>query len=78
MFLDDEDRRHCLALLGESVQRYGWRVWAYCLMDTHWHMVLRTPEKNLSRGMRRLNSCHSLAFNRRHGRSGHSIRHCFM
>jgi hypothetical protein len=28
--------------------------------------------------MRRLNSCYSLGFNRRHGRSGHSIRHRFM
>jgi putative transposase len=78
MFVDDEDRRQCLALLGESVERYGWRVWSYCLMDTHWHMVLRTPEKNLSNGMRRLNSCYALGFNRRHGRSGHSIRHRFM
>jgi REP element-mobilizing transposase RayT len=78
MFTDDNDRRHCLSLLGESVDRYGWKVWAFCLMDTHWHMVLRTPEKNLSQGMRRLNSCYSLGFNRRHGRSGHSIRHRFM
>jgi REP element-mobilizing transposase RayT len=78
MFLDDTDRRRCLALLGECVERYGWEVRAFCLMDTHWHMVLRTPEKNLSQGMRRLNSCYSLGFNWRHERSGHSIRHRFM
>jgi REP element-mobilizing transposase RayT len=78
MFLDDDDRRHCLSLLGESVYRYGWKVWAYCLMDTHWHMVVRTPDKNLSQGMRRLNSCYSSGFNARHARSGHSIRHKFM
>jgi putative transposase len=78
MFLDDDDRRHCLSLLGESVHRYGWKLWAYCLMDTHWHMVVRTPDKNLSQGMRRLNSCYSNGFNARHARSGHSIRHKFM
>lgn len=78
MFLDDQDRRHCLFLLGESAQRYGWHVWAYCQLDTHWHMVVRTPDRTLSNGMRRLNSCYSIAFNQRHGRSGHSLRHRFM
>ena len=78
MFLTDVDRRHCLSLLGESAVRYGWEVLSYCLMDTHWHLLVRTPEPTLSNGMRRLNSCYSLGFNRRHGRSGHSIRHRFM
>jgi len=78
MFIDDQDRRHCLYLLGGCAERYDWHVWSYCQMDTHWHMVLRTPDTTLSAGMRRLNSCYSVAFNRRHGRSGHSIRHRFM
>ena len=75
MFLSDADRRHCLSLLGECADRYGWEVLSYCLMDTHWHLLVRTPEPTLSNGMRRLNSCYSQAFNRRHDRSGHSIRH---
>jgi REP element-mobilizing transposase RayT len=64
--------------LGESAVRYSWDVLSYCLMDTHWHLLVRTPEPTLSNGMRRLNSCYSRGFNRRHGRSGHSIRHRFM
>src|SRR3954449_1363735 len=44
MFLTDADRRHCLSLLGNSAVRYGWEVLSYCLMDTHWHLLVRTPE----------------------------------
>jgi hypothetical protein len=47
-------------------------------MDTHWHVVLRTPQRTLSPGMQRLNSCYSRVFNWHHSRSGHSIRHRFM
>src|SRR3954453_17672178 len=78
MFLTDGDRRHCLGLLGNSAVHYGWEGLSYCLMDTHWHLLVRTPEPTLSTGMRRMNSCYSQGFNRRHGRSGHSIRHRFM
>src|SRR6478752_4814657 len=78
MFLDARDRYLCLILLGETAERYGWDVLSYCLMDTHWHLLLRTPEPTLSSGMQRMNTCYSQEFNRRHGRSGHSIRHRFM
>jgi putative transposase len=78
MFIDARDRYLCLTLLGETAERYGWDVLSYCLMNTHWHVLLRTPERTLSRGMQRMNTCYSQAFNRRHGRSGHSIRHRFM
>jgi REP element-mobilizing transposase RayT len=78
MFLDARDRYLCLTLLGETAERYGWDVLSYCLMNTHWHVLVRTPERNLSAGMQRMNTCYSQAFNRRHSRSGHSIRHRFM
>lgn len=78
MFIDAADRYLCLTLLGETTERYGWDVLSYCLMDTHWHVLVRTPERNLSAGMQRMNTCYSQGFNRRHGRSGHSIRHRFM
>jgi putative transposase len=77
MFLDDRDRFNVLDRLRETAELYHWQVWSYCLMGTHWHMLLRTPG-TLSRGMQRLNTQFSRRFNARHGRSGHSIRHRFM
>jgi hypothetical protein len=40
-------------------------------MGNHYHLLLETPEPNLSRGMRQLNGVYTQAFNRRHDRVGH-------
>jgi hypothetical protein len=40
-------------------------------MDNHYHLLIETPEENLSIGMRQLNGVYTQAFNRRHGRVGH-------
>jgi len=77
MFVDDVDRMNLIVLLRSTAERYQWQVWSYCQMDTHWHMLVRTPG-TLSSGMQRLNTCYSHSFNKRHGRSGHSLRHKFM
>ncbi len=71
IFLDDEDRTLFLGCLGEVVARLGWRAHAYCLMDNHYHLLIETPEGNLSIGMRQLNGVYTQRFNRRHGRVGH-------
>lgn len=70
-YLDEEDRRLYLDLLGKEVEQQGWRCYAYCLMDNHYHLLIETPEPNLVAGMRRLNGVYTQAFNRRHRRVGH-------
>lgn len=71
IFLDDEDRALYLACLSEVVSRFAWVCHAYCLMDNHYHLMIETPEGNLSLGMRQLNGVYTQRFNRRHGRVGH-------
>jgi putative transposase len=71
IFLDDDDRRQFLALLAGTVQRYHWDCFAFCLMTTHYHLVLETTRERLSRGVQRLNGRHAQAFNARHVRRGH-------
>jgi len=58
-------------MLSRIADRFGWQVWAYCLMDNHYHLLVETPQANLSRGMRELNGVYTQAFNRRHARVGH-------
>ena len=70
IFLDDADRREILSVLGSVVERFGWRLYAYCLMDNHYHLMVETPNGNLSRGMRQLNGVYTQRINRRHGRVG--------
>lgn len=71
IFEDDEDRLAFLKILAEVVKRFNWLCHAYCLMTNHYHLVVETPDGNLSKGMRQLNGMYTQASNRRHGRMGH-------
>ncbi len=71
IFLSEEDRRLFLGVLSEAVSDCNWAVHAYCLMDNHYHLLIETPDGNLSKGMRQLNGVYTQRFNRQHGRVGH-------
>ena len=71
IYREESDRAHFLGLLGELTERFGLRVHAYVLMDNHFHLLLETPEANLSRTVQWLNVSYSVRFNRRHDRVGH-------
>jgi putative transposase len=60
-----------LEVLEEVVQRFNWTVHAYCLMSNHYHLLVETPDANLSQGMRQLNGVYTQRFNRHHRRVGH-------
>ena len=68
---NDRDRLHFLKLLEEFVQRFGVRLHAYVMMDTHYHLLVETPRANLSVAMQWLGVSYSMWFNRRHGCVGH-------
>ena len=68
---DDVDRRMFLTFLGQAVRRFGWSLTAWVLMTNHFHLVIQTPDANLSRGMHWLNSAYAGWFNHRHARCGH-------
>jgi len=71
IFRDDKDRWMLLDILEEVNDRYHWFCHAYCLMNNHYHLVIETPDGNLSKGMRQLNGIYTMRFNRRHGSVGH-------
>jgi REP element-mobilizing transposase RayT len=70
-FLDDDDRNRFLSLLKDIVEHFGWICHAYCLMDNHYHLLIETPQPNLSQGMRQLNGVYTQRFNHHHQRVGH-------
>ncbi len=71
IYYDDEDRALFLDVLQRVNEKYNWLCHAYCLMDNHYHLVIETPEGNLSKGMRQLNGLYTQRINRRHNRVGH-------
>lgn len=71
IFFSDTDRLGFLKLLGEATARFGWSITAWVLMTNHFHLVVQTPEPNLSRGMHWLNGKYASWINRKHRRCGH-------
>jgi REP-associated tyrosine transposase len=74
IFWDDRDRLHFCKLLAAMVENFSLVLHAYVLMDNHFHLLLETPEANLSRAMQWLNVSYSVWFNRRHQRVGHLLQ----
>ncbi|HTS16977.1 MAG TPA: transposase [Verrucomicrobiae bacterium] len=71
IFRDGVDRGRFLRLLGESVEQFGLALHAYVLMDSHYHLLVETPQANLSDAMQWLGVGYTVGFNHRHRRVGH-------
>jgi putative transposase len=71
------DRLHFLTLLEQVIRTHSWLCQSYCLLTSHFHLLVETPEPNLSRGMHRLNADYAQSFNRTHERFGHLFRDRF-
>ena len=71
IYLDDEDRELFIEVLGEACEAYNFLVHSWCQMTNHYHLLVETPDGNLSRGMRHLNGVYTQRFNIKHRRVGH-------
>ncbi len=67
IFSEKEDYSEFLDLLIEISAIWNANIAAYCLMSNHYHVLLQTPEGNISRCMRHLNGLYTQRFNRMHG-----------
>jgi len=67
------DRYQFLTILEQACKRHQWGVYAYCLMDNHYHLLLETREASLSKGMRHVNGVYTQWYNntRKEKRYGH-------
>ena len=71
MSRDDVDRTDFCNRLGRTIRRKGWRCRGFCLMPTHFHLLVELDENTLQPGMQWLNGTYAQQFNRRHSRWGH-------
>jgi REP element-mobilizing transposase RayT len=74
LFRDDRDREGFLRRLGEAVEEYDARLYLFCLMGNHVHLLVETPRANLSAFMHKLQTAYTVYFNLRHGRRGHLMQ----
>ena len=71
IFVDDVDRQDLLKTLAEACQKTAWEVDAYCLMRSHFHLVLEKPDANLVEGMRWFLTAYTIRLNHRQKLFGH-------
>ncbi len=71
IFYGDEDRRLFIATLGDMVERFAIDLYAYVLMNNHYHLLFRTRRANLSRAMQWFGVTYTNRFNARNGHIGH-------
>jgi REP element-mobilizing transposase RayT len=71
IYTDLTSRLLFLLMLQGRAKDDGWTVLAYCLMNNHYHLVLRLGPGGLSRGMQALNGGYAATFNAREGRRDH-------
>jgi REP element-mobilizing transposase RayT len=73
LFRDDRDRVVFLRELARAVDKAQWTCIGFCLMTTHYHLVLDVDDDALPFGMHALNFRYAVEFNRRHGMKGHVL-----
>lgn len=74
IFMDERDRERLTARVAESAEDFGVRVFLYCWMGNHGHMLVETPHGNLSAFMGSVLTGYTVYFNLRHGRCGHLMQ----
>ncbi len=71
IFLDDSDMHKFLDTLEICTKVFNFICHGYCIMGNHYHLLIETPDANLSAGIHRLNSIYAQYFNKQHDRIGH-------
>ncbi len=77
IFTDDDDRHRFSLLLDQVSELWAWRPIAWCLMGTHYHLVVQSRREQMSHAVHRLNCLYAMYFNRRHDRRGHLFENRF-
>ena len=74
LYNSKEDYRYFIDLLQETAGMFNIGVDASCLMPTHYHLLVQTPDANLARCMRHINGVYTQRYNRRHRCDGTLFR----
>ena len=77
IFYDDQDRNIFLEKLIMTKKEYDNKIYSYCLMDNHVHMVIRIEKEFLSKAMQTLMIRYVRYFNKKYKRTGTLLQNRF-
>jgi putative transposase len=70
IFYSDKDKEVFVDKMNETFEKYSFVCYAYCLMDNHYHLFIKTPLANISQGMHYLNTSYANWFRAKHKLTG--------
>ena len=70
IFINDRDKEKFLEYLEKATERFSIIIHSYCLMSNHYHLLIQTPDSNLSLAMQWINVSYATYFNRKRDRRG--------
>lgn len=77
LFEDDEDRQRFIETLELYKEKSGFRIYGYCMMSNHIHIILKEEKEPISLIMKRISSSYVYYYNLKHGRCGHLFQERF-
>lgn len=77
LFKDAEDKKKYLSLVKKYKTLYNFKLYGYCLMDNHLHLIIDANGSDISKVMHGINFSYAMYFNKKHERGGHLFRDRF-
>ncbi|MBU3098032.1 MULTISPECIES: transposase [Clostridium] len=77
LFKDTEDKKKYLSLIKKYKTLYNFKLYGYCLMDNHLHLIIDANGSDISKVMHGINFSYAMYFNKKHERGGHLFRDRF-
>lgn len=74
IYWNDRDYEKFKEYLKDAQVKYGYRLHCYVLMTNHYHLLIETPEGNLSQVMHYINGSYTTYINKKRNRSGHLLQ----
>jgi len=73
LFREDADYLYFLKILKQRKTKYNFKLYGYCLLPKHYHLLIETQDKNISKIMQAINTSYTLYFNNKYKRKGHLL-----
>ena len=77
LFEDDEDRKRFIEILELYKEKSGYRIYGYCMMSNHVHLILKEEKESISLIMKRISSSYVYYYNLKYSRCGHLFQERF-
>lgn len=77
LFKEDEDKEKYFELVGKNQLKYGFKVYGYCLMNNHGHLIIDPAGADISKIMHAINFSYARYFNKKYKRYGHVFQDRF-